>query len=113
MPQNTGIGLFNPIPNIVNKTLGGATQMTLQRAGEADVTFEGTFDARHIPVELDGEVVVSEYQTIVFARRDAVGAVHVDDKIIARGTTYKVTDIRRDSEGALEMMLALIDNPND
>lgn len=112
MPQNTGIALFDGIATTVVTVFGEPEVMTLQRAGEADVTFSGVFDARHHPVEFEGEVVVSEYQTMVFARRDAVGKVHVDDVIVAREARYKVTDIRRDSEGALEMMLAQTREPD-
>lgn len=111
MPENQGIALFNPLPNIVVQTLGGGEDMVLRKQGEADVAFKALFDGRHFVVEVENAgVMLSEYRTMIFCRRDAVEACK-DDVIIARNAEYKVVDIRKDSESAQYIDLALIEPP--
>lgn len=108
MPQPTGLAIFDGIEDAVNAAFGEA--ITLTRAGEAAVEIEGVFDARHFVSEVPGEVPVSDYQIFVTVRRDAAGEVAEGDRVEARGTLYRVNDVRPDSEGVVVLALGKLDD---
>jgi hypothetical protein len=112
MPQNTGLAIFDSIASVVTAVMGEPEALTLTRAGEAPIEFRGLFDARSVEIVYDNsDAVITEYQTFVFTRRDAVPDVHRDDVVTVRGATYRVTDIEPDSEGGVKLFLSQIDNP--
>jgi hypothetical protein len=108
MPQETGLDLFDAVNDAVLGAFGEPAKFTLVKKGAAPLAeLDGIFDARHFAVEIGGEVAVSDYQTTLACRRDAIGDVGAGDAVIVRGATYDVADIRPDSEGWVVLVLSL------
>ncbi|MEM9681639.1 MAG: hypothetical protein AAF942_00100 [Pseudomonadota bacterium] len=110
MPQNTGLAIFDLPGKATKATMG--EPMTLTRAGQAPVEVTGVFDGRHIEIEMDGEVGLSDYQVTAHLRREDAGDVAEDDLVEARGACYKVVDTRPDSENWIVLALALVNEPD-
>jgi hypothetical protein len=112
MPQSVGLPLFDAINDAILGVFGETNPITLIKydidgGTIAIVETEGVFDARHFSVEVNGEVPISEYQTILLCRRSAVDPFSHDDRITVRGTDYLIKDSRPDSEGMVVLVLAL------
>ena len=78
-------------------------------SGSDTVTTRGIFDSRHFEVQgSEGEVGISEFVTTIAIDLAEAGPVAVGDTVEARGTSYRVADLRPDGQGMVVLDLEVV-----
>ena len=85
-----------------------AEPVTITTTGGA-VETRGIFDSRHFEVQDgDGEVGISELVTTLAIDLAETGPVTSGDTVLARETTYRVSDLRPDGQGMVVLELEVV-----
>lgn len=70
---------------------------------------QGIFDSRYFEVQSsEGEVGMSELVTTLAIDLAETGSVAVGDTVVARETTYRVSDLRPDGQGMVVLDLEVV-----
>lgn len=93
------MSIFDLVNTAVTRAFDDDAPITLTRNG-VETAIEGIFDSRYYEVETgEGLVGGSTLTTTVSVDLAATGPIARGDGITARGTAYRVKDLRPDGQG--------------